>query len=234
MRPEPDDGSALSPDDKPDQGIPSFVTRAWEARFQKVADGWVFRGPKRDGAGSRYLVNDAQKAKILATLPTTGQIMAFASMAIFVDLAATGVFEAVFKSYLGHRPQGLLKTLASMLMSTLISLTFTLGFMWLARHRLLVLVAELPMTEPPKDERPITVSFAHAIGQLSWSRMAIPSAIATSTLAFALFLDLSVHRDMLTQLTPQLGIATLASACCAVACLVSWARLPRRMPTMSA
>ena len=207
----------------------SFATRAWEGRFQKVAEGWVFRGPKRAGTNPRYLVNDAQKKAILASLPTTGQITAFSIMAICLGLVARGLYEPTLVAFYGHPLHGLWKNFSSLVADYLLFIPFLLGFMWLARERVRRVVADLPMTEPPADEKPILASFAQVMGPWSLDRMPIPLAMITSVFAFVVFLSLPAHLDTLSALTQEtqfLALATLVFACCTGACLVSWSRHP--------
>jgi hypothetical protein len=207
-----------------------FFTRAYETRFHKVASGWLFRGPKRSGKRPQYLVNDAQKAEILSTLPSTGLIVALGSMVLCLLLAATGAFEAAFKHFYGQRPDGLLSELIPFLMAFIVGLPLKFAIVRLATHRIQGIVADLPQTEERVAYDTIVISLAKLLGEMTWSRMCIPFATASSLFALVVFVDLSGHQYTWTSFTLPGGILALTMACCAVACLSSWSRRPCDLP----
>ena len=81
------------------------------ARFKKVSDGWIFMGPSKRLFEKRdhYLVNDEQKATILAAAPSPGLILTFLGLLAVLGPALLVVFLAIFKSVFGHLPQGFLQ-----------------------------------------------------------------------------------------------------------------------------
>jgi hypothetical protein len=84
----------------------SWGEKLFALRFKQVPGGWVFRGPIKRLFGKRqyYLVNDAQKAEIMATAPSVGLYLMFLGLIGIISPAVAVMFMAAFKSIFGHLP----------------------------------------------------------------------------------------------------------------------------------
>ena len=78
------------------------------ARFAKVPRGWIFVGPaaRRFGTRDYYLVNDAQRAEILATAPSMGLLCTYLGLSGIVGAALAVVSIGVFHTIYGGLPTG--------------------------------------------------------------------------------------------------------------------------------
>ena len=123
------------------------------ARFKKVPDGWIFMGPSKRLFEKRdhYLVNDEQKATILAGAPSPGLILTFLGLVAVLGPALVVVFLAIFKSLFGHLPQGFLQQSPATIGLVTLVIVVSIAFFRNLDRRLLRVVADFPLSPECDD-----------------------------------------------------------------------------------
>jgi hypothetical protein len=130
----------------------SLYKKGIEAQFKRVPEGWSFQGPRwLLSAAPPYVVNDAQKAKIIDAHPSAGLALAFFSM-LALSIFASAILYSGVSVATPREPLGpwlisvLISVLISMLTSVLLFMLPTTGYYLLVALRVRCVVAERPQT----------------------------------------------------------------------------------------
>jgi hypothetical protein len=189
------------------------------ARFKKVADGWIFMGPSKRLSEKRdhYLVNDEQKATILAAAPSPGLILTFLGLMAVLGPALVVMFLAIFKSVFGHLPQGILQQSPATIGLVTLVIIVSIAFFRNLDRRLLPLVADFPLSTEPMTRRDVDAALAKVVGPSTGRLIAIGLAVISGISALDVINTMAENHFILTSSAASGMITSITSAAAALA-----------------
>ena len=189
------------------------------ARFKKVPDGWVFMGPSKRLFEKRdhYLVDDEQRATILAAAPSPGLILTFLGLLAVLGPALLFVFLATFKSVFGHLPQGFLQQLPATIGLVTLVIVVSIAFFRNLDRRLLRVVADFPLSPERMTRRDVDAALARVVGPSTGRLVAIGFAVISGISALDVISAMAENHFMLTSSAVSGLITSIAAAGAALA-----------------
>jgi hypothetical protein len=162
----------------------SWGEKFFALRFKQVPSGWVFRGPttRLFGKQQYYLVNDAQKAELMAAAPSLGLFLTFLGLIGVISPAVAVMFLAAFKSIFGHLPQGFLQQFPITIALVLLVAIAGIAFSRYLDQPLRPIVADLPLTDERITPGDANAALANLLGgstgRIIWIAFSIASGFS--------------------------------------------------------
>jgi hypothetical protein len=194
-------------------------------RFKPVPGGWVFRGPITRLFGKRqyYLVNDAQKAEIMATAPSLGLYLTFLGLIGVISPAVAVMFLAAFKSIFGHLPHGLQQFPITIALVSLVVIA-GIAFNQYIDQPLRPIVANLPLTDERITSHDANAALANlfggSTGRLIWIAFSVDSGLS----AIGVFTTI-IENDFTLTFAAFYGM--IIAVCSAIAALLFYSMAQR-------
>jgi hypothetical protein len=198
--------------------MPSWAEVYFGARFKKVPDGWIFMGPSKRLFEKRdhYLVNDEQRAMILAAVPSPGLILTFLGLVAVLGPALVAVFLAIFKSLFGHLPQGFLQQSPLTIGLVTLVIFVSIAFFRNLDRRLLPVVADFPLSPEPMTRRDVDTALAKVVGPSTGRLIALGLAVMSGISALDVINTMAENYFILTSSAVTGMIISITSAAAAL------------------
>jgi hypothetical protein len=204
----------------------SWGEKLFALRFKQVPGGWVFRGPtaRLFGKPQYYLVNDEQKAELMATAPSPGFIGIYLGLVAAIGPAAAVMFLAAFKSIFGHLPHGFLQqfpiTIAVVLLVVLASIAFNQHI----DQPLRPIVANLPLTDERITSHDANAALANLFGGSTGRFIWIAFSVGSGLSAIGVFTTI-IENDFTLTFAAFYGM--IIAVCSAIAALLFYSMAQR-------
>ena len=204
----------------------SWGEKLFALRFKQVPGGWVFRGPITRLFGKRqyYLVNDTQKAEIMAAAPSLGLYLTFLGLIGVISPAVVVMFLAAFKSIFGHLPQGFVQQFPITIALVILVAIAGIAFNQYIDQPIRPIVADLPLTDERITSHDANAALANLLGGSTGRLIWIAFSVGSGLSALAVFVTVIENNFTLTS---GAVYAMITAVCWAIAALLFYSLTQR-------